>query len=122
MSVPFAHVALDRYYRYGTDLFQTPSIMEQSQFITSLRANNSDSVGPSGVRSGEKMVSDVVVVDADEKDLELNRVMTAAEASVSSFEGKPGELETEYRAVHTKGLIGLVDVRQIAKRKILLEK
>lgn len=43
----FALAPLDRYRHYATDLFQNPSLAEQSQFTASLSSNNSGAVDSS---------------------------------------------------------------------------
>lgn len=69
------------------DLFQSPSLVEQSQFVASLKANNSGGAGPSEIHSGEELLSDAVVVGgADEEDWDLDRILTAAEAYESGLE------------------------------------
>lgn len=95
IGVSFAQAALGRYHCYGADLFQITCLVEQSQIVTALNANNSSGSGPSSVRSGEKKVSDAVVVEVvDEEDRDLQRLMSAAESDGSGFQKKFCEAQT----------------------------
>lgn len=78
MGVSFAQKALDRYQRDGTVLFQISSIAKLPQFVALLRAINGGGADPRRVRSGDEKVPEVVLVEADEEDWKLDRVMNAA--------------------------------------------
>lgn len=80
MDAAFGPAALDRYCSDGMDLFQICSIAEQSQCVASLEANNG-----SGVRGGERDVSNVAVVKGDEGDWDLDGMKTASEDYGSSL-------------------------------------
>lgn len=58
--------------------------MEQIQFVTLLRANNSGGAYLRGICSGEKEVSEVAVVqEADKNNWDVDGVVTATKAEKS---------------------------------------
>lgn len=78
-----------------------------------LRPINGGGDGPHDIGSGEEEASDVVVVkEVDEKDWNLNGVMTAAEADECGLQGKFREFQSEYRAVRAIVFVNSVIVVQ----------
>lgn len=111
MGVALAHMALHRYSRNGTGLFQIPSIAETSQFVSLPRLNNSSIAGPTGVRSGNDKVSDAGVVEAaDKAGWYLDGVMTAAQTKENDTQQKFCELQTECWVGHTEVFAISVDM------------
>lgn len=121
MGVAFGQVAMKWYLRDGTDQFQNPSIAEQSQFLTSLKAFIGSGAGPSGMRSGKEDAYNLFILKADEEYWDLDEVTTAAEAYGNGFCVEFRELQTKCRAVSTDMLAGLIDRIDLAKRNIKLE-
>lgn len=63
MVVAFARLTSDQYCRDGTDLFPITSPVKQPKLVSSPRANNSGSSGPTRVSSSEEEVFDAAVVE-----------------------------------------------------------
>lgn len=95
--------------------------MKQSQFVASPRANIGGNAGSSDVRSSKKDASGFVVVEAREKDWNLNGMITASEASESDFREKFCDTQIECWVVHTKMLADLLEVARMARRIITLK-
>lgn len=97
------------------------SLAEQSQVAALLRANNSRSEGPSGIRSGGEELPKVFIAGkADKKDGNIDKVIKTTEANGCGLQETFCELQTECLAVHTQLFAGLVDVMQTANRSIAL--
>lgn len=62
-AVSFVHAKSYQYHCDGTDLFRIPSLAEQFEFVTLLRANSSGRVSSNGVREVDVEVSDAAVVE-----------------------------------------------------------
>lgn len=95
MEVAFSQTALEQYCSDGMDLVQTNNLAKQSHLVALLRDTYASGACLSGVRSGQKEVSDVVAVEeADERTWNLVGVMTAAEADCSGLRGNYCESQT----------------------------
>lgn len=114
-------MALDQYYRHGTDLFQKSKISKTSQFFVSLEANNGGGAVPSDVCSGKKDGSAIFVLEAGEEYWYLDEVMTATDADGSELWMKFREFQTKFREVYTELPTGLVGVVQMPNRSIAWE-
>lgn len=93
------------------DPFQITFFSEKSQFVATLRANNSGGASPSRVRSDEeKELNAVAVEEADGEKWYLDKVMIAAKVNGSGLREKFRELKTVCQPVHTEAPAGWVDL------------
>lgn len=98
IGAAFVQSVLDRYFFDGMNLLQIRSLADQSQFVESLKANNSNDTGPKDVRSGKEGIFDAVVVEeAYVEYWDLDGAMTATKADGNGLRETFRDLQTECR-------------------------